>query len=55
MRGIMSEPMNDARLRAHAELTRRLALRALSEGNDALARELERQASEVERSINKAA
>lgn len=47
--------MNDARLRAHAALTRRLAARARSEGNDALARELDRQALEVERSIDKAA
>jgi hypothetical protein len=51
----MSEPVGDARLRAHAELTRRLAARARGEGNDVLACELERQARDIERAIGKAA
>ncbi len=42
-------------LRAHAALTRTLAERARREGNDALARELDRQANDLERATARAA
>jgi hypothetical protein len=51
----MNERPTESELRAHAELTRKLVARAVSEGNHALARELERLANDFERALREAA